>query len=124
MSITYLLPPEIHAAHRRIRELTALRTRINNELKELRAVVEPYVPPDERLGGKPVPPQPPCGSEKAYQWHRRFGPRDEWPLPVDDPCGCRAAHTASERARRTAKALERQYAAQHAPTTGEQEATG
>lgn len=31
-----------------------------------------------------------CGSEQGYQWHRHK--RINWPLPADDPCGCRAAH--------------------------------
>lgn len=35
--------------------------------------------------------KPPCGTEKGYQWHR-YHDRDNWPLPADDPCGCRAAH--------------------------------
>jgi septal ring factor EnvC (AmiA/AmiB activator) len=30
-----------------------------------------------------------CGSDAGYHWHRTHGP---WPLPADDPCGCRAAH--------------------------------
>lgn len=39
--------------------------------------------------------KPPCGTEPSYQWHRR-NDTDAWPLPADDPCGCRAAHTAHE----------------------------
>jgi hypothetical protein len=34
-----------------------------------------------------------CGTERGYQWHR-YNDRDNWPLPADDPCGCRAAHAA------------------------------
>lgn len=37
------------------------------------------------------PPPPHCGSERGYQWHR-YHDRDNWPLPDEDPCGCRAAH--------------------------------
>lgn len=32
-----------------------------------------------------------CGTERGYHWHRTHGP---WPLPTDDPCGCRAGHAA------------------------------
>lgn len=34
-----------------------------------------------------------CGTERGYQWHREHD-RGNWPLPADDPCGCRAAHRA------------------------------
>lgn len=34
-----------------------------------------------------------CGTERGYQWHRH-NDRSNWPLPADDPCGCRAAHRA------------------------------
>lgn len=37
-----------------------------------------------------------CGTAAGYDWHRINGP---WPLPIDDPCGCRAAHAEAERAR-------------------------
>lgn len=46
--------------------------------------------------------RPPCGTEQGYQWHydhfRKRG-KGKWPLPADDPCGCRAAHSAHETAR-------------------------
>lgn len=42
------------------------------------------------IGYKPQ--RPDCGTEWGYRWHRRHDP-DNWPLPPDDPCGCRAAHT-------------------------------
>lgn len=32
-----------------------------------------------------------CGTERGYHWHRTHGP---WPLPAEDPCGCRAGHAA------------------------------
>jgi hypothetical protein len=34
-----------------------------------------------------------CGTERGYQWHRH-NDSFNWPLPPDDPCGCRAAHRA------------------------------
>ena len=44
----------------------------------------------------PRPPDiPPCishNTERGWQWHRDH--RINWPLPLDDPCGCRAAHYA------------------------------
>lgn len=39
-----------------------------------------------------------CGTERGYHRHRyqaRRG-REPWPLPAEDPCGCRAAHSAHE----------------------------
>ena len=47
-----------------------------------------------------TPPLPPvsCGTEQGYQRHRYLARKGAdgavWPLPVDDPCGCRAAHAA------------------------------
>lgn len=44
-------------------------------------------------------PRPPCGTERGYQWHRARWRRlaeGLWPLPPDDPCGCRSAHRTHE----------------------------
>jgi hypothetical protein len=78
-------------AIRRLQKLYALRGRVNEEIAALeaasRALVKPSEPP-------PGPPEPTfCGTERGYQWHR-YNDRDNWPLPLDDPCGCRAAHRA------------------------------
>lgn len=38
--------------------------------------------------------KPECGTPEGYQWHYRRAKKDpaaQWPLPADDPCGCRAA---------------------------------
>lgn len=39
-------------------------------------------------------PDPPVShsTERGWQWHRAN--LIDWPLPLDDPCGCRAAHFA------------------------------
>lgn len=47
-----------------------------------------------------------CGTEQGYQQHRaRY--RDHgtgvWPLPADDPCGCKAAHAEHQRLREATK---------------------
>lgn len=45
---------------------------------------------------KPIKPSM-CGTERGYQRHRhewRTNGVGTWPLPEDDPCGCRAAHRA------------------------------
>lgn len=52
-------------------------------------------------GGRPALPVQ-CSTERGYQRHRyeaRKG-RESWPLPPDDPCGCRAAHAAHEALRK------------------------
>jgi hypothetical protein len=67
------------------RELIALRARIDEEIEAARADMEAT-----RRGVRPL-----CGTEKGYQWHRHDA--DNWPLPKDDPCGCRAAHAAHGR---------------------------
>lgn len=46
---------------------------------------------------------PSCGTPEGYQWHRYQAKKDPdsstWPLPADDPCGCRAAHSKQRRLR-------------------------
>lgn len=40
-----------------------------------------------------------CSTERGYQRHRQLWRVEQigpWPLPPDDPCGCRAAHRAHE----------------------------
>lgn len=46
-----------------------------------------------------------CGTERGYQQHRALARRSKapWPLPADDPCGCRAAHSAHEAGRYRAR---------------------
>lgn len=42
--------------------------------------------------------RPECGTRKGYNTHRYLASKGigEWPLPDDDPCGCREAHRAYE----------------------------
>lgn len=58
---------------------------------------EPVDPPPAEPKPEKERPKPPCGTEPSYQWHRTQWRRrglGTWPLPADDPCGCRAAHAA------------------------------
>lgn len=50
---------------------------------------------DADPGGRPLLPVE-CGTERGYQRHRYQArmQRETWPLPADDPCGCRGAHAA------------------------------
>lgn len=50
---------------------------------------------------------PDCGTEAKYHWHRANEP-DNWPLPVEDPCGCRAAHSRHESEHRAARRAARE----------------
>lgn len=49
--------------------------------------------------------RPDCGTEAGYQWHRYRAKKDPvghpWPLPPDDPCGCREAHAKQWRDNKT-----------------------
>lgn len=60
--------------------------------------VQRWVPNPTRIHhNRPRRPRPPCGTERGYQWHRhqwRRWQRGTWPLPTDDPCGCKGAHRA------------------------------
>ena len=59
-----------------------------------------------------TPPPPPvvlreptvCGTERGYQRHRTLARKGAegavWPLPLEDSCGCRAAHAANEALRK------------------------
>lgn len=89
MTVTPLLDPRIHALSARLRDLVDLERRVAAEIAATRAELAALTP--KRRGLKP-----PCATERAYQWHRHNGP---WPLPAEDPCGCRAAHAAHWRAK-------------------------
>lgn len=66
--------------------------------------------------GRPALPAE-CGTERGYQKHRHAARKGAasavWPLPADDPCGCRAAHREHEAVR--VRALTRE----HRPATKE-----
>lgn len=72
-----------------------------------RTGVDTETPPD------PEPSTPLCGTEQGYQHHRYQARKagTPWPLPLNDPCQCRAAHRVSERLRVAARRPEQ---AQHA----------
>lgn len=78
---------------RRLADLRALAVQVDEEIvltvDRLERMTRVYTPRGQ---------QPPCGTEEGYQWHR-YHDRDAWPLPVADPCGCRAAHNQRTRVR-------------------------
>ena len=80
--------------HERLARLHGLKARVTDEITVLEAKL--------RSGGRnrlPNGQKPPCGSEKGYQWHRRYD--RAW-------CdACRAAHAAYERGKAAQRRLER-----------------
>lgn len=92
---------------RRIRALSALRKRADDEIVVLRhqlALLGDVVT-DVRAGrDEGTASRPRCGTDAGYCWHRYHEP-ENWPLPPDDPCGCRAAHTARMRVKEAARRL-------------------
>jgi hypothetical protein len=87
----HLLDPRIHAQKARLRKLLGLRYQVDAEIATLRAELfglrQPYGPRGDVDHG----------TEAGYQWHRyrhKKHSEGEWPLPADDPCGCKAAHRA------------------------------
>lgn len=90
--IHLLADPETHRLKARLRELLALQARVSNEVRHTRDLI------GLRQERRRTVAKPPCGSEQSYQWHR-YHERDQWPLPADDPCGCRQAHAEWNRLR-------------------------
>jgi hypothetical protein len=82
-----------HEAIRRRSTLVELLRRVEEEI----AVLDDHINRTPKRGERPR-----CGTERGYQWHRHHD-RDHWPLPTDDPCGCREAHRVFERARARAR---------------------
>lgn len=96
----------------RLLDLYQLRLRVDREIADLERDQRRTAPPRTY---RPRNVRPACGTEPGYQWHRHQGRsgRAEWPLPDDDPCGCRAAHRehrAIEDANRRAAARARRRA--------------
>lgn len=97
-------------AKARLQQLEELRRRLDVEILGAEATVKRLAGIKARRRSRFDPPK--CGTEAGYQSHRwRFRKHDigVWPLPEDDPCGCRAAHarywhdsdaTEAQRARR------------------------
>jgi ribosomal protein S12 methylthiotransferase accessory factor YcaO len=104
--------PETHALKQRVRKLTRLRRQIDAELADLNAQIAAIEALDELAQAKASREKykrgsrKPCGTEEGYQWHRHWERDTNWPLPKEDPCGCRAAHRERERQRRIAAELE------------------
>ncbi len=66
---------------------------------DAKARIVRWLPAEDLSPADPVMPDDTMhNTERGYQWHRHNDP-DNWPLPADDPCGCRAAHAASEKFR-------------------------
>jgi hypothetical protein len=76
---------------KRLRDLEALRRNVAGEINGLRLRLVDLGESPARRAVKP-----PCPSEPAYHWHRA-NEFHAWPLPADDPCGCRAAHASHKR---------------------------
>ncbi len=91
MTVTTLPTARVHKLRARIRDLESLRSRISNEIAQARTELTNLTPEPSRRTYRPRSIQPPCGTEAGYQWHR-YHEKASWPLPSDDPCGCRQAH--------------------------------
>lgn len=92
MTIHLLTDAETHRLKTRLRDLLALQARVSNEVWATRDLIARH------QGRNKTVAKPPCGTEQSYQWHRYHEP-EHWPLPADDPCGCRLAHTEWNRLR-------------------------
>lgn len=79
----------------RLRELEDLRRRVTVQINELQ---DRLVEMDADVARRRRVRRPACGTDAGYHWHRYNEP-DRWPLPVEDPCGCRAAHATRRRVR-------------------------
>lgn len=91
---------------RRLTELRKLETRVRYEITATEAELDELMVAarerSRRRRSRFVRPE--CGTEEGYQWHR-YHDRGNWPLPVGDPCGCRAAHAKRDRVRRAVQAV-------------------
>lgn len=74
----------------RLEDLYRLRLRVDEEIAAAERAQAFGAQPRQRRSRYDIPT---CGTETAYQRHRTR--RED--LPVDDPCGCRAAHAEHNR---------------------------
>jgi hypothetical protein len=100
MSVVQILTsPHEHRLRQRLRDLTALQARVDAEVAAVRAALLKHG--DEQRARRSRYQRPECATESGYQWHRHQARKGiegaVWPLPQDDPCGCRAAHRAASR---------------------------
>lgn len=91
--VTSINNTQVRKLHTRLRALEALRRRVDAEIRGIQHSLDGFA---RQRRPKTIAPE--CGTESAYQWHR-YHQRDNWPLPADDPCGCRAAHRDHTRTR-------------------------
>lgn len=91
----------------RLRQLRALQMQVANEIMLTEARIDAADTRDRKRRSRYT--KPPCGTDSGYQWHRYNEP-DKWPLPADDPCGCRAAHSAKQRVRHAEKRARKEAA--------------
>lgn len=95
MTVSPIINPHVARLRKRVDDLASLQQRVADELVAARNELrEARRPPQRktRTRGR----RPDCGTERGYQWHRYHEAR-AWPLPADDPCGCRAAHAEHQR---------------------------
>lgn len=107
MTVTILGDPETHRLRQRLRDLAALQRRVADEIEQTQAALARHAA--DRRHYRPRNVKPACGTESAYHWHRYHEP-DNWPLPKNDPCGCRAAHAEVVRIRKAEKRARREAA--------------
>lgn len=91
---TDMPPPEVLTLRARLRQLRDLQRRVAHEIDVVTDQLAIHT--DGRRIYRSRHRKPPCGTEAGYQWHRYNEP-DNWPLPKDDPCGCRAGHARRRR---------------------------
>lgn len=105
MTVSPIINPRATKLRNRIADLRSLQQRIADEIEvaaaELREVTRP---PDRKYRRRGI--RPDCGTETGYQWHR-YHEAHAWPLPTDDPCGCRAAHAEHQRIRDAIKRVKK-----------------
>lgn len=88
----------------RLARLYGLRDRVDAEIAALERTLRPRTEPKRRKASKFDPVE--CGTDRGYYRHRYLGKigQEPWPLPPEDPCGCRAAHADVNRDRDRARA--------------------
>lgn len=102
MTVLSLADPRVAKLRKRMRELKALRTRVADEILLIDAELARIDGTNRRRRSRHI--KPSCATDEGYHWHRYNEP-DNWPLPKNDPCGCRAAHSAHERVKAAERRL-------------------
>lgn len=102
MSVSQIIEPHVAKLRKRQRDLKGLRSRIADELLTIEAELARIDGSSRMRRSRHI--RPACGTDEGYFWHR-YHDRDNWPLPKEDPCGCRAAHRQYERIRTAERRL-------------------